>query len=106
MSEGTKYRLVGGNTATGIYDDGPYDAFIDVKQVNELKKCSKGKFFFYDRKTTCFITKFHVREDFLCLFTFIRTRCHRQDWQDQDVVATGAKFFLSNGLLLLLALPD
>ena len=42
LPEGTKYRLVGGNTATGIYDDGPYDAFIDVKKVNELKKCSKS----------------------------------------------------------------
>ena len=80
LSEGTKYRLVGGNTATGIYDDGPYDAFIDVKQVNELKKCSRGKFFYYDRNTTYFTTKFHMREDFLCLCTFIRPQCHRQDW--------------------------
>ena len=58
LSEDTKYRLVGGNTATGIYDDGPYDAFIDVKQVNELKKCSKGKFFYYDRKTLVSLQNF------------------------------------------------
>ena len=70
LSEGTKYRLVGGNTATGIYDDGPYDAFIDVKQVNELKKCSRGKFFYYDRNTTYFTTKFHVREDFFVFIYF------------------------------------
>ena len=79
LSEGTKYRLVGGNTATGIYDDGPYDAFIDVKQVNELKKCSRGKLFYYDINITYFMTKFHMREDFLCLSTFIRPQCHRQD---------------------------
>ena len=42
LPSGTKYRLVGGNTATGIYDDGPYDVFIDVKKVEELKKTSKS----------------------------------------------------------------
>ena len=89
LSEGTKYRLVGGNTATGIYDDGPYDAFIDVKQVNELKKCSRGKFFYYDRNTTYFTTKFHVREDFFVFIYFyqapvppsrlVRPRCGSYD---------------------------
>ena len=78
LSEGTKYRLVGGNTATGIYDDGPYDAFIDVKQVNELKKCSRGKFFYYDRNTTYFTTKFHMRYFYQApvpLSRLVRPRC-------------------------------
>ena len=43
LPDGTKYRLVGGNTGTGIFDaDGPYDVFIDVKKVAELKETSKS----------------------------------------------------------------
>ena len=42
LPDGTKYRLVGGNTATGIYQDGPYDVYIDVKKVSELTKVSKA----------------------------------------------------------------
>ncbi len=38
----SKYRLVGGNTGTGIYDDGPYDFYIDVAKIEELKKYSKS----------------------------------------------------------------
>ena len=42
LPDDTKYRMVGGNTSTGIYDDGPVDVLIDVKKVQELKKISKS----------------------------------------------------------------
>lgn len=42
LPEGTKYQLVGGNTGSGIYDDGPYEVFIDVKKVSALKKINKS----------------------------------------------------------------
>jgi xanthine dehydrogenase/oxidase len=33
-----KYRIVGGNTGTGVYkDDGPFFAFIDINSVPDLK---------------------------------------------------------------------
>jgi len=34
----TRYRLVAGHTGSGVYDDGPFDTFIDISNVQELKK--------------------------------------------------------------------
>ena len=37
VSPGMKYRLVQGNTGTGIFnEDGPYDQYIDISGVPEL----------------------------------------------------------------------
>jgi len=39
----TKYRLVAGNTATGVYkNDGPYDAYVDLAGVTELTRTSQS----------------------------------------------------------------
>jgi len=39
----SKYRLVAGNTATGVYaNDGPYTNYIDVKKVPELQAVTKS----------------------------------------------------------------
>ncbi|OXA54699.1 Xanthine dehydrogenase [Folsomia candida] len=36
---GMKYRIVAGNTGTGVFkDDGPFSAFIDINSVPELKR--------------------------------------------------------------------
>jgi len=41
FNNGTKYRLVAGNTATGVYKkDGPYDAYVDLSGVGELFRTS------------------------------------------------------------------
>jgi len=39
----TKYRLVAGNTATGVYKkDGPYDAYVDLSGVSELSSTTES----------------------------------------------------------------
>ena len=39
----TKYRIVGGNTGTGVFkhDEESYDAFVDINHVVELKQQSQ-----------------------------------------------------------------
>ncbi|ODM92327.1 Abscisic-aldehyde oxidase [Orchesella cincta] len=38
-TSGMKYRLVAGNTGTGVFkNDGPYQAYIDINNVSELKQ--------------------------------------------------------------------
>ena len=39
----TKYRIVGGNTGTGVFkhDEESYDAFVDINHVAELKQQSQ-----------------------------------------------------------------
>ena len=38
----SSYRLVGGNTGTGVYkNDGPFDVFIDIKNVPDLHQVTK-----------------------------------------------------------------
>ncbi|XP_046441655.1 indole-3-acetaldehyde oxidase-like isoform X1 [Daphnia pulex] len=37
-----KYRLVAGNTGTGVYkEDGPYDVYVDINQIGDLYQISK-----------------------------------------------------------------
>ena len=36
LEAGNKYRLVAGNTGTGIYRDGPYATYIDITKVPDL----------------------------------------------------------------------
>jgi xanthine dehydrogenase/oxidase len=39
----SSYRLVGGNTGTGVYkNDGPFDVFIDIKNVPDLHQVTKA----------------------------------------------------------------
>ena len=40
FSPSTKYRIVGGNTGTGVFkhDEESYDAFVDINHVAELKQ--------------------------------------------------------------------
>ena len=43
FSPTTKYRIVGGNTGTGVFkhDEESYDAFVDINHVVELKQQSQ-----------------------------------------------------------------
>ena len=43
FSPSTKYRIVGGNTGTGVFkhDEESYDAFVDINHVAELKQQSQ-----------------------------------------------------------------
>ena len=43
FSPTTKYRIVGGNTGTGVFkhDEESYDAFVDINHVAELKQQSQ-----------------------------------------------------------------
>ena len=35
-SAGGRVRIVVGNTSVGVYDDGPYSVYVDVKAIPEL----------------------------------------------------------------------
>ncbi|XP_035713400.1 xanthine dehydrogenase/oxidase isoform X1 [Folsomia candida] len=38
VTSGTNYRIIAGNTGTGVYkNDGPYQAYLDISSVPELK---------------------------------------------------------------------
>jgi len=43
----TKYRIVGGNTGTGVFkrDEESYDAFVSINQISELKQLSMEPMF-------------------------------------------------------------
>ena len=41
--QNSSYKLVGGNTGTGVYkNDGPFDVFIDIKNVPDLYQVSRN----------------------------------------------------------------
>lgn len=41
--KGTKYRIVSGNTSVGVYkNDGPYNVYINVKEIAELHEITRG----------------------------------------------------------------
>lgn len=43
FGERIKYRLVAGNTGTGVYKtDGPYDVYVDINNIGDLHKISKN----------------------------------------------------------------
>ena len=60
LPTGANYRLVAGNTGTGVYaKDGPYTDFIDVRSLPELSAVTKHDSLAMGANVTLVNTRMH-----------------------------------------------